>query len=327
MALTLTAMRMFVALVEEGSFTAAARRENGTQSGVSQQIRKLEAHYGVKLVLRERAGARPTPAGQRLYRRCAALLRGLSEAEAELRASGPGLEGEAAVGLMSALTRCAMGPALRGFRDDHPNASVRIVEAVSGQLIEQVSADALDAAVVPAIEPVGPLIGRPLPAVPEMLVSRAPTGAGGGPHMRPVDLAARSPLRLVTLPAGNLRTRRILGHLALLGAEVEEVLELDSMFGAFEFVANSDWVALMPAVMLLPEIRDASLCVQPLAGPPLTLDLMAIQPRRRALSPIAAGFLEALEARLRRDAPLWQVGGPDRAAGGAGAASRAEAAG
>ena len=34
MALSLTAMRMLVAVVEERSFTAAARRENATQSWV-----------------------------------------------------------------------------------------------------------------------------------------------------------------------------------------------------------------------------------------------------------------------------------------------------
>ncbi len=35
-------IRVFVAAYEEGSFTAAAARENATQSGVSQHVRKLE---------------------------------------------------------------------------------------------------------------------------------------------------------------------------------------------------------------------------------------------------------------------------------------------
>lgn len=302
-----TAMRILVAVVEERSFTAAARRENATQSGVSQQVRRLEDRLGVRLIVRERAGARPTPAGERLYRRCAAILRSTAEAEEEARGFGRGLEGEAEVGLMSALTRCVMGPALRRFMREHPNASVRVTEAISDQLIERVSAAALDAAVVPALDPVGPLLGWPLPAVPEMLVARA--GAGG--HMAPVDLREVRPLRLVVPPTGNLRTRRILAHLALLGVEVDELLELDSMFGAFDFVANSDHVALIPAVMVLPEIRGGGLCVRPLAGPPLTLDLMAIQPRRGSLSPVAAAFLADLEEQLEADAGHWRTGPAD----------------
>ncbi len=39
-------IRLFVAAFEERSFTAAARREGATQSGVSQHIRKLEEGLG-----------------------------------------------------------------------------------------------------------------------------------------------------------------------------------------------------------------------------------------------------------------------------------------
>ncbi|EDP65775.1 transcriptional regulator, LysR family protein [alpha proteobacterium BAL199] len=303
MTLSLIAMRMLVAVVEEGSFTGAARRENATQSGVSQHIQKLEDRFGVRLIEREPGGARPTPAGDRLYSRCVHVLRGASEAEEEMRGFGRGLDGEAAIGLMSALTRCVLGPTLRGFMQVHPNASIRIAEAVSDQLIERVSASALDAAVVPTIDPVGPLDGRALPSVPEMFVSRVDRTQD---HMIPIDLRTVRPLRLVMPPKDNLRTRRVLAHLALQGAEIDDVLELDSMFGAFDFVANSDYVALIPAIMVLPEIRDASLCVRPLAGPPLTLDLMAIQPRRRSLSPVASAFLAALERQLQFDAVAWR---------------------
>ena len=53
MAGSLRDMRLFVAAYEERSFTAAARRENATQSGVSQHIRKLEGALGVHLFRRE----------------------------------------------------------------------------------------------------------------------------------------------------------------------------------------------------------------------------------------------------------------------------------
>lgn len=307
MILTPTGMRLLVAVVEERSFTAAARRENATQSGVSQQIRRLEDRLGVRLIVREPGGARPTPAGERLYRRCAATLRGIAEAEDEARGFGRGLDGEAAIGLMSALTRCVMGPTLRDFMAEHPNASIRISEAISDQLIPRVAAAALDAAVVPAIEPLGPLTGRRLASVPEMLVARA----DGGSHMVPVDLRTLGPLRLVVPPIGNLRTRRILGHLALMDVEIDGLLQLDSMFGAFDFVANSDHVAIIPATMLLPEIRDRSLCVRPLAATPLTLDLMAIRPGRSSLSPVADAFMATLERHLLQVAAIWQDRPPD----------------
>src|SRR5205823_3109046 len=47
--------RLFVAVYEERSFTAAAARENATQSGVSQRIRLVEDYSGV-LTQQVRAG-------------------------------------------------------------------------------------------------------------------------------------------------------------------------------------------------------------------------------------------------------------------------------
>ena len=47
-------IRLFVAAYEEKSFTAAATRENSTQSGVSHHIRQLETLLNVKLFVREK---------------------------------------------------------------------------------------------------------------------------------------------------------------------------------------------------------------------------------------------------------------------------------
>lgn len=58
----------FAAVLEEGSFEAAARRLAVTPSAVSQRIRALEDRLGQVLVVRQ-APCRPTPAGEQLLRR------------------------------------------------------------------------------------------------------------------------------------------------------------------------------------------------------------------------------------------------------------------
>ncbi len=68
-------MRLFVAVYEERSFTAAALREHATQSGVSQRIGKIEARFRVKLFIRETGSVVPTPAGENYYSHCLAVLR------------------------------------------------------------------------------------------------------------------------------------------------------------------------------------------------------------------------------------------------------------
>lgn len=58
----------FAAVLEEGSFEAAARRLAVTPSAVSQRIKALEDRLGQVLVVRQ-APCRPTPAGEQLLRR------------------------------------------------------------------------------------------------------------------------------------------------------------------------------------------------------------------------------------------------------------------
>ena len=80
-------IRLFVAAYEERSFTAAARREHATQSGVSQHIRKLEDGLRVKLFVRDKGRVVPTPAGDSYYRHCIELLKPHAKATDAVRAT------------------------------------------------------------------------------------------------------------------------------------------------------------------------------------------------------------------------------------------------
>jgi len=82
-------------------------------------------------------------------------------------------------------------------------------------------------------------------------------------------------------------------------------LELDTMFGTLDFVANSDWVTILPGTMMVSDIERRSLTINPLADPPLALDLVLIEPSRRPLSPAAEAFLEILRAEAVRLDECW----------------------
>ncbi|SEP47447.1 regulatory helix-turn-helix protein, lysR family [Amycolatopsis saalfeldensis] len=67
-------MRAFVAVVEEGGLSAAARRLHVSQPAVSQTMQALERQLGVQLVVRSSAGVRPTEAGATLLTEARAVL-------------------------------------------------------------------------------------------------------------------------------------------------------------------------------------------------------------------------------------------------------------
>ena len=77
-------IRTYCTLIEVGHFTRTAERLHMTQSGVSQQIKKLEDHFGQVLLLREGKGFCLTEAGEQVYREGLKLLRSLSELEQQV---------------------------------------------------------------------------------------------------------------------------------------------------------------------------------------------------------------------------------------------------
>ncbi len=301
--LSLASMQAFVAVIEEGSFTKAAERLTATQSGVSQRIAKLEQSLDVVLLLRAPAGVTPTLAGHALYRRCVVVLEETARAEAEVRSYAGSLTGTIRLGLMPALTRTLMGPVLRRYMEEHPNVTITAVEAVSTDLVERVRADELDVAIVPVFDAPTGLRCLAVGSSPEVLVGR---GRRHPLHMKPVLLAELGSLRLILQSAGNMRRERILAHLRARNIEISSLMNLDSMFGTLEYAEASDYVTVLPEIMVIPEIERESLCVRPIKDKGFILDMMAIEPTRRPQSPLIAALIGAFGALLGGRRPSYR---------------------
>lgn len=280
--------RLFVAAYEERSFTLAAAREHATQSGVSQHIRNLEQRHGVQLFRREKGRVQPTPAADVFYAHCLAALRATDAALAALKPFAQGLTGEAAIGVMPTVSAGALAPALVTFRARHPNARVHVVEAYSGALTGMVAADELDFAVVPAMPALPGLRIRPFFRTAETLVSRR-----GGVGAETVRLSDLRELRLILPEAGNVRTDSIRAFLAAHSVEITEFIELNSMMATLDLIAQSDWSAILPALMMAAHSHHPDLLVRPLE-PALPLELVVVEPARRAPSAVAAAFQDIL---------------------------------
>jgi DNA-binding transcriptional LysR family regulator len=77
-------LRSFCTLVEVGHFTRTAENLHMTQSGVSQQVRKLEEYLGQQLLIREGKRFTLTTAGDRLYHEGQKLILSLSDLEQQV---------------------------------------------------------------------------------------------------------------------------------------------------------------------------------------------------------------------------------------------------
>jgi len=297
-------IRLFVAAYEERSFTAAATRENATQSGVSQHIHKLEDRFGVQLFSRQPGSTMPTPAGDSYYRHCVQLLRVYENSRNDMKRFSKGLSGEIVVGLMPTMTRCVLGPALATFVAENPNAQVRVVDGYSALLTEGVRAGQYAFAIVPAFQGGPGLNMRLFQSTPEVLVSSRTSGLK---HMEPVRLTELDRLKLVLPSPQNTRRRTIENRLDGCGVAIQGILELDSMFGTLDLVANTDWFSILPGIMMASDIDPELFSVNPIIEPEMKLDLVLIEPMRLPLGVLGETFLGLLEDQTRRANERWTL--------------------
>ena len=137
-----------VAVAEEANFTRAAERVHVSQSGVSAQIRQLEAELGLQLLDRSTRNVRPTSAGQAVLpfaRTALAAVRGARRCADELA----GLQqGRVAVGMVTACTVPGLFAALEAFHARYPGVEIALNEDSSDRLIDGVVSGRFDVALL-----------------------------------------------------------------------------------------------------------------------------------------------------------------------------------
>lgn len=117
-------LRYFLAVVDEGSFTAAAEAVRISQSGISTQIQKLERELGTALIDRSSRQVVLTPAGGRLapYARAAvAAVNDVVAAASDIRGL---IIGSLRVAAVTGLVWRPLFDALATIHSTHPGIDI-----------------------------------------------------------------------------------------------------------------------------------------------------------------------------------------------------------
>jgi DNA-binding transcriptional LysR family regulator len=146
--LNLGRLKVLQEVLAQGSFSAAAETFSYTQSAVSQAIARLEAETGALLVVRDRRGLRPTPAGATLLEHAEAIFAQVEAAEAELAA---------VLGVRGGVLRVASFPsagatlipqAVAIFRARHPGVALTLAEGEPEEIGPRLRAGEFDLALL-----------------------------------------------------------------------------------------------------------------------------------------------------------------------------------
>ncbi|TDE07922.1 LysR family transcriptional regulator [Jiangella asiatica] len=158
----------FLAVVETGSFSAAAETTHRSQPRVSTHVAALERASGVRLFDRRKRPVMLTDAGKALAEHAEAILHELELAEdamATRRATGHGV---VTLGTYPSASAAFVPELLDRFAADHPDVTVALVERSTIELGEALVAGEIDLCVRPMSPPLG------TPSIRERLLWREP---------------------------------------------------------------------------------------------------------------------------------------------------------
>lgn len=123
----LISMRVYLAVVETGGFTAAAQSLKVSQPFVSQTIQRLEERLKTKLLHRTTRGHRLTPEGEKFVEACRKAVEAIDAAEAILQTDSQSISGSLRVSTPIAFGLDRITPILPEFLDKHPKISLELV--------------------------------------------------------------------------------------------------------------------------------------------------------------------------------------------------------
>ncbi|WP_244849567.1 LysR family transcriptional regulator [Caballeronia sp. SL2Y3] len=232
-------LRTFMAVARHGTFAGAGAHIGLTQSAVSAQMQRLEAHLGFALFDRTGRSATLNAAGRRtleLADELIALYARLAEPGGE-----EGRGGTLSVGAIASAHAALLPDAIAAFRRDMPAWRIRLVPGVSLNLLAQVDAAEADMAVIirPPFSLPAELRWRTLIAEPFVLLAPA---AKKRATWR--ELIENEPF--IRYDRRSFGGRQVDVFLRKKRIAVREAIEADELHGIAQLVARGMGVALLP---------------------------------------------------------------------------------
>lgn len=277
-----------VAVVDEGSFGAAAAALGFTQSAVSQQIAALEKAVGMPVFDRPKGPRRAelTPAGELLAARARALLGDVADLADDLDRLRRGLTGRLVVGTFQSVSAEVLPPLIGRFRAEVPDVEIRLYENDDqGDQLDRLLADDLDLAFT-VDPPDDPRLDTLLLGHDPFVVIAAPADAPG-PAATPADLESGP---LIGQPLGDVCQALIDERLLSVGIRPDYVFRSRDNGAVQGMVRSGMGRAIMPRLAV--DADDPGVVVLPLDPPIRPRDIHLTRRRGRSLPPAVDRFTE-----------------------------------
>ena len=296
-------LRAFLALVEQGSVTAAAQALGLAQSTVSEALSSLERGVGAAVFLRRRGSHELalTVAGEALVPHARAILRSVDAAHVAVAGATKGARARVTIATNESLSTYVLAGPLDAVRRAWPKTTFEVSVLTCAGVRAGVEAGEYDLGF--ALQPVEDTTITTLVADRTIVADDVALVIFVQPSHPLLHAARSAPVRRETLAsfpfyltdvAGNYPAlvRRFLEQDGLPGPRLQPTGSVDSVKRAV--FADPCALGLLPAYALVDEMQDGRLVELRVAPRPPRMQLEALVARTRPLHPAAPQLLEAL---------------------------------
>ena len=295
----LTCDRMFVAVIDQGSFSAAAA-QLGTSSGqASKLVARLEALLGVQLLLRSTRALALTEAGRSYYARIRPVLDTIDEIDAAMTQATEAPGGRIRLSVPMTFCTLVLAPILAGFAAAWPRIELDVV--LADRVVGLVD-EGFDLALRISAPRDSALIARKLCPIRLVSVATPAYLAAHGTPERPADLADHACILDANMPDPR--------RWPYAGGEVVAVrgqLRFSEAEACLAAAKAGLGIARSPSFVAGPAIRDGLLVPVLAAYDPEPLVLAAVYPASRHLPARVRLLIDHLVAAFRGE-PAWDRG-------------------
>lgn len=288
-------LEYFAAVVRHGQFTRASRALSVAQPAVSQQIKRLEAEFGLELLRRTTREVELTEAGALLLDRAHRVLAEVEAARQELSEISGLLRGTVEIGALP-VSDIDTPALVAGFHEQHPQVGIHLHELTVELMVQMLRSHELDlcfALVDPA--ELGPDLAGELLYHERLVALVSPYHELA--RRKSVTLGRLAEEQLIRFRAGSAVQRAVddaFDHAAVTPRYAFQSFELETMRA---LASRGLGVAVLPAGYLEregPEVAVVEL------RPRVELPVSLIWRTERRRSPAAEAFLAYARERLER---------------------------
>ena len=284
-------LRIFCDVVHFQSFSRGAAANNVSQSAATQSVHRMEQHFGVQLVDRNKRPFVLTPEGQACYEGFREVLELYDAVETRVRSLRKEITGTVRVAAIYSVGLHDMSRCMQDFMRRFPKAKVRLEYLRPNKVYEAVLNSEVDLGIVsyPAASPelsVIPLRSERMVLVCNPKHPLASRSAVTAEHLQDEDF--------VTFDRDLFIRKEVDRYLRQRSVSIRPVMEFDNIETIKQAIEIGAGISILPEPTVHMEVQTGTLAAVRLIAPQLRRPIGIVHRHRKVFTPSVSKFVDLL---------------------------------